>query len=56
MFIDLAHLSTLDMRFEYLIHRLWINFESGGRIMRVKRGRAGIAAEKGEGVGGGIPL
>ena len=26
-----------------------------GRIMRVKRGRACIAVEEGEGVGGGIP-
>ena len=38
-------------------HRVWSNFESGGgRIMRVERGQARIAAEKGEGVGGGIPL
>ena len=28
------------------LHRFWNNFESGGRIMRVKRGRARIAAEE----------
>ena len=28
------------------LHRFWSNFESGGRIMRVKRGRARIAAEE----------
>ena len=56
------YISNLDpiRRFKLfkLIHRLWSHFESGGgeRIMRVKRGRARIAAEKGEGVGGGIPL
>ena len=55
------YISNLDpiRRFKLfkLIHRLWSNFESGGGcIMRVKRGRARIAAEKGEGVGGGIPL
>ena len=29
------------------IHRLWSNFESGGRIMRVKRARGRIVPEEG---------